>query len=230
MLHSVLSRPVWPLFVLAFLAATSVAAAGRVIEEIIVTAQKREQFLQDVPISISTFSGEFLADSGIETLQQLGRYTPSLSLAFSSQLANNRIIMRGVGSVGNTAIEPGVAVFVDGVYIPRSSSVIGTLTDLDIVEVLRGPQGTLFGRNASMGAMNIRTRNPRDEFSGNIRASYGNYDHVRVSGAVSGPLSRAAAARLAFQYSERDGYGENSYTRGGSANLSRPHPVSAESQ
>ena len=112
------------------------AVGAQAIEEIIVTAQKREQSLQDVPISISTFTGEFLEDSGIDTLQQLGQYTPNLSLAFSSQLANNRIVLRGVGSVGNSAIEPSVAVFVDGIYIPRPSSVIGTLTDL---ENCRGP-------------------------------------------------------------------------------------------
>ena len=137
------SSLVLPLTMFGFLAAASSAAGAQAIEEIIVTAQKREQSLQDVPISISTFTGEFLEDSGIDTLQQLGQYTPNLSLAFSSQLANNRIILRGVGSVGNSAIEPGVAVFVDGIYIPRPSSVIGTLTDLEIVEVLRGPPGHL---------------------------------------------------------------------------------------
>ena len=209
---------VLPLTVFGFLAAASSAVGAQGIEEIIVTAQKREQSLQDVPISITAFSGEFLQDSGIDTLQQLGQYTPSLSLASSSQLANNRIILRGVGSVGNSAIEPSVAVFVDGIYIPRPSSVIGTLTDLEIVEVLRGPQGTLFGRNASMGALNIRTRKPEDEFSGDIRASFGDYDHVRVAGALSGAFSPGIAGRLAFQYSDRDGYGENSYTENGSDN------------
>ena len=209
---------VLPLTVFGFLAAASSAVGAQGIEEIIVTAQKREQSLQDVPISITAFSGEFLEDSGIDTLQQLGQYTPSLSLASSGQLANNRIILRGVGSVGNSAIEPSVAVFVDGIYIPRPSSVIGTLTDLEIVEVLRGPQGTLFGRNASMGALNIRTRKPEDEFSGDIRASFGDYDHVRVAGALSGAFSHGIAGRLAFQYSDRDGYGENSYTENGSDN------------
>ena len=198
------------------LALAAVTVTAQVVDEIIVTAQKREQSLQDVPISISTFTGEFLEDSGIDTLQQLGQYTPNLSLAFSSQLANNRIVLRGVGSVGNSAIEPSVAVFVDGIYIPRPSSVIGTLTDLEIVEVLRGPQGTLFGRNASMGALNIRTRKPGDEFSGDIRASYGNYGHVQVAGALSGAFSPEIAGRVAFQYSDRNGYGENSFTENGS--------------
>ena len=205
-----------PLEVFVCLVFAAVPVTAQVIDEIIVTAQKREQSVQDVPVSISTFAGEFIEDSGIDTLQQLGQYTPNLSLAYSSQIANNRVIMRGVGSVGNSAIEPSVAVFVDGVYIPRPSSIVGTLTDLEIVEVLRGPQGTLFGRNASMGALNIRTRKPTEDLSGNIRASYGNYDHVRVSGGLGGAFSPAAAGRLAFQYSDRNGYGENSFTEGDS--------------
>ena len=212
-----LKRPgILSLEVFACLMLAGVSVAAQVVDEIIVTAQKREQSVQDVPISISTFAGKFIEDSGIDTLQQLGQYTPNLSLAYSGQVANNRVIMRGVGSVGNSAIEPSVAVFVDGIYIPRPSSIVGTLTDLEIVEVLRGPQGTLFGRNASMGALNIRTRKPTEEFSGNIRASYGNYDHVRVAGALSGAFSPGAAGRLAFQYSDRNGYGENSFTTGDS--------------
>ncbi len=207
---------VFPLTAFVLLGPAANGAVAQAIEEVIVTAQKREQSLQDVPISISTFTGEFIEDSGIDTLQQLGQYTPNLSFSQASQVANNRIIMRGVGSVGNSAIEPTVAVFIDGIYYPRPSSVVGTLTDLEIVEVLRGPQGTLFGRNASMGALNIRTRKPEEEFSGNIRTSYGNYDHVRVAGALSGALTPGAAARLAFQYSDRDGYGDNSFTSGDS--------------
>jgi iron complex outermembrane receptor protein len=182
------------------------------IEEVVVTAQKRSEDIQDVPISISVFSGEFMEESGVNTIQELGAYTPNLSLTQSSQVANNRIIIRGVGSVGNSAIEPSVAVFIDGVYYPRPSSVVGSLTDLEAVEVLRGPQGTLFGRNASMGALNIRTRKPSDEFEGNIRGSYGSDNAVRVSGAVSGGLSENVGGRLAFQYSDRDGFGNNTFT------------------
>ena len=186
------------------------------IEEVVVTAQKRAENVQDVPISISTFSGDFMEDSGIHTLQELGQFTPNLTLSQSSQVANNRIIMRGVGSVGNNAIEPSVAVFIDGVYYPRPSSIVGSLTDLEMVEVLRGPQGTFFGRNASMGALNIRTRKPSDEFEGSIRGSYANFDAKRISGSFSGGLSDNAAGRLSFSYSDRDGYGDNTFTAGGS--------------
>jgi iron complex outermembrane receptor protein len=186
------------------------------IEEVVVTAQKRPEDIQDVPISISTFSGDFLKSSQIDTLQQLGNYTPNLTLTQSSKVANQRIIMRGVGSVGDSGIEPSVAVFIDGVYYPRPASVVGSMSDLEMVEVLRGPQGTLFGRNASMGALNIRTAKPSEEFHGEIRGSFGDYGARRVSGFVNGGLVDRTAGRLSFHYSDRDGYGRNTFTSGGS--------------
>lgn len=185
------------------------------IEEIIVTAQKRPENIQDVPISISAFSGDFLDDSGVDTLQDLGAYTPNLTLSQSSQVANQRIIMRGVGSVGNNAIEPSVAIFIDGVYYPRPSSVVGTLSDVEAIEILRGPQGTLFGRNASMGALNIKTRRPSEELEGQIRGSFGNFDAIRLSGNISNSISSEASGRLSFHYSNRDGYGNNTFAGNG---------------
>ncbi len=189
--------------------------ASAQIEEVVVTAQKRPENIQDVPISISAYSGNFLEKSGIKTLQDLGNYTPNLTLSQSSQVANQRIIMRGVGSVGDSAIEPSVAVFIDGIYYPRSASVTGTLSDLELVEVLRGPQGTLFGRNASMGALNITTRKPADELEGVLRASYGNYNDFRVAGSVSSGLTENSGGRLSFHHSDRGGYGNNTFTGAG---------------
>lgn len=186
------------------------------IEEITVTAQKREENVQDVPISVSTFSDDFFTKSNVNTLRDMARYAPNLSLPQSSTVANQRIVMRGVGSVGNSAIEPTVAVFIDGVYYPRPSSIVGSMTDLDRVEVLRGPQGTLFGRNASMGALNIVTKNPTGEHEGKISFGYGDYDEKRVSGYINSAISETASARLSFQASERDGYGDNTFTDGGS--------------
>ncbi|MBF8269226.1 MAG: hypothetical protein HW386_935 [Gammaproteobacteria bacterium] len=187
------------------------------LEEIVVTAQKRVENVQDVPISITAISGNFMEESGVYTLQDLSGFVPNLSLTHSSNVANQRIIMRGVGSVGDSAIEPSVAVFVDGVYYPRPSSVVGSLTDLEMVEVLHGPQGTMFGRNATMGALNIRTAKPSQEFEGEIRASYGSYDAVRTTGYVNGGITDSVAGRLSFQYSDRDGYGENTYTAHGNS-------------
>jgi len=189
--------------------------ASAQIEEIFVTAQKRAEDVQDVPISISTYNGQFLEDSGVDTLQDLGDYVPNLTLSQSSSSINNRIIMRGVGSVGDNAVEPSVAVFIDGVYYPRTGSVIGTLTDIEMVEVLRGPQGTLFGRNASMGALNIRTRKPTEDFEASIRGSLGNYDTFRVSGNVGGQMTDMLAGRLSFHHTNRGGWGENDFTGAG---------------
>ena len=202
------------LFVAMALCGTAVAE----IEEITVTAQKREENVQDVPISVSTFSDDFFTRSNVNTLRDMARYAPNLTLPQSSTVANQRIIMRGVGSVGNSAIEPTVAVFIDGVYYPRPSSIVGSMTDLERAEVLRGPQGTLFGRNASMGALNIVTKNPTDEHEGRISFGYGDYDEKRVSGYINSAISEMAAARLSFQVSKRDGYGENTYTEDGSRN------------
>ena len=185
------------------------------LEEVVVTAQKRAEDVQEVPISITTVSGDFMVNSGADTLQDLGAYVPNLSLTESSQVANNRIIMRGVGSVGNNAIEPSVAVFIDGVYYPRPSSVVGGLTDLQMVEVLRGPQGTMFGRNASMGALNIHTAKPTQDFQGKVRLSYGDYNSLRTSGYVSGGITNNAAGRLSFHYADRDGYGTNTFKKTG---------------
>ncbi len=189
------------------------------IEEITVTAQKREENVQDVPISVTTFSDDFFTKSNVNTLRDMARYAPNLSLPQSSTVANQRIMLRGVGSVGNSAIEPTVAVFIDGVYYPRPSSIVGSMTDLDRVEVLRGPQGTLFGRNASMGALNIVTKNPTNEHEGRIAFGYGDYDEKRVSGYINSAISETASARLSFQASERDGYGDNTFTDGGSRSI-----------
>jgi len=122
-----------------------------------VTAQKREQNVQDVPISISAYSGEFLEESGAQTLQDIALYSPNFLLPSSSQLTNARIQIRGVGSVGNAGIEPSVGVFIDEVYYPRPGSILGNLLDVQTVEVLRGPQGTVFGRNTAAGATNNRS-------------------------------------------------------------------------
>lgn len=206
----------WMVVFLLAVASLFSGTATAQIEEIVVTAQKRAEDIQNVPISISAFSGEFIEDAGIRDLQDLGNYTPNLTFSHSSQIANNRIIMRGVGSVGNNAIDPSVAVFIDGVYYPRPASVVGSLNDIQMVEVLRGPQGTLFGRNASMGALNIRTRNPTRDFDGQVRTSVGNFGDYRISGSASDGLTDTTAGRMSFHYSNRDGYGKNTFLSGNS--------------
>jgi iron complex outermembrane receptor protein len=181
------------------------------VEEVIVTALKREQSIQEVPISISAYSGDFLDESGVKTLEDVARLAPNFYISSSSQQTNNRITIRGVGSVGNSGIEPSVGVFIDGVYYPRPGSVIGTMLDVEQVEVLRGPQGTLFGRNTPMGALNITTRNPSAENEGSFELGYGNYNALEVGAMASGPFGDTMAGRIAIKYSDRDGYGSNTF-------------------
>lgn len=179
------------------------------LAEIVVTAQKRAENVQDVPISITAFSGETLAAAGIEDVRDLRRITPNLNFTTAAQTANTRIQIRGVGTSGNSAIEPSVASFVDGVYIPRIGSLLAGLNDISAVEVLRGPQGTLFGRNASMGAVVLHTTDPKDEFEGRMQGSYGSYNRVRLSGIVNIPVSDTAAFRFSSVYYRADGVGRN---------------------
>ncbi len=203
------SRLLAPVTLLTLFAAAPVLAE---IEEIVVTATKREESIQDVPISISAYSGDFLEKSDIKTLQDLSLYAPNFTFATSSQPTNARIIVRGIGSVGNSAIETSVGVFVDGVYYPRPGSVIGNLLDIQAAEVLRGPQGTLFGRNTAAGALNITTRDPVDTFGGYVQAGIGDFGAYSMEGVVNTPFSDSVAGRLAVKYAERDGYGFNTLT------------------
>lgn len=187
-------------------------ASDFTIEEIVVTATKRAESIQDVPISVSAFSGEFLEKSGLESLQDLGNIAPNLTISKSSQSVNQRIVVRGVGSVGNNAIDPSVAVYVDGVYMPRPGAVLGSLKDIEVAEVLRGPQGTLFGRNASMGALNIRTKNPSmGETSLKVDAGIGDFGAYDTTMIANTSLSDKLATRIVANYSSLDGYGENIY-------------------
>ena len=164
---------------------------------IIVTAQKRAESVQDVPISIAAFSGESLEKANVDTVLDLGRVATNFQTVRSSNVGSTRIGIRGVGALANTLIEPSVAVFVDGIYVPRSGSVLGSFLDIEGVEVLRGPQGTLFGRNASVGALSLRTALPRDEFSGEVSAEAGSFDRYKISGNVNIPLGDNVAARVA---------------------------------
>jgi iron complex outermembrane receptor protein len=181
------------------------------LEEVIVTAQKRAQSIQDVPISITAFSGDFLEENGVQTFEDVAQITPNFTIATSSQASNNRISIRGIGASGNNAIEPSVGVFIDGVYYPRPGSVIGLLMDIQSFEVLRGPQGTLFGRNTVAGALNITTRNPHHESEGMVELGFGDYDAYEVGAMYNASLSNSVAARVAVKYADRDGYGDNTF-------------------
>jgi iron complex outermembrane recepter protein len=175
--------------------------------EIIVTAQRRAESVQDVPIAITALSGDNLADAGILDTENLSTLTPGLLVQRS---VVGQIRIRGIGNENYTiAGDPGVAVHSDGVYVARASAGLFDLYDINRIEVLRGPQGTLYGRNATGGVINVIPNAPTDDFGGALSATYGNYNMVRVDGFVNVPLSNGFAARLAGLGHFRDGYIEN---------------------
>lgn len=175
--------------------------------EIVVTATKREQSLQDVPIAVSVATGETLERAQVRDLKDLQTLVPSLRVTQLQSSANTNFIIRGFGNGANNAgIEPSVGVFVDGVYRSRTAAQIGDLPDVQRVEVLRGPQSTLFGKNASAGVISLITREPSFKFHGNAEASYGNYNAIVLKGYVTGAITENIAASLSGGINKRDGY------------------------
>ena len=181
------------------------------IEEIVVTAQKRSENLQNVPISVSAITSETLSSSSIRTSEDITLVTPGVNIARVT--AATQIYIRGVGTAGGSAgAEPAVATFLDGVYIPSGAAAIYSLSSVERVEVLRGPQGTLYGRNATGGAVNIVTRTP--SFTPELSAEFGyaNLDTKEVSFYGSTGLSENVASDLAvYYYDMGEGYGKNTF-------------------
>lgn len=175
--------------------------------EIVVTATKREQTLQDVAVAVSVTTAETIERAQIRDLKDLQTLVPALRVSQLQSSANTNFIIRGFGNgANNPGIEPSVGVFVDGVYRSRTAAQIGDLPDVQRVEVLRGPQSTLFGKNASAGVISMVTREPSFDFKGSVEASYGNYDAMVLKGYVTGPLSDKVAASIAGGINKRDGY------------------------
>ncbi len=175
------------------------------LEEIIVTAQKRAEGLSDVPISISAISGKQVENYGQTNLEQISSSVPNLKITQTA--IANRIAIRGIASGDNKGFEQSVAMFVDGVYYGRDQLSRLPLVDMERVEVLRGPQPTLFGKNAIAGAVNITTRSPTDEFEGSVSGLYEfNHKEFQLTGVVSGPLSDGVEARVVGYYRTMDGY------------------------
>jgi iron complex outermembrane receptor protein len=186
----------------------ALAAEGAVLEEITVTAEKRVSTVQETPISIAAFTGEDLAEAGVVDSYGLANVTPGLTI---QKEVIGKVVIRGVGTENYTVgSDPGVAIHKDGAYIARSSVAIFDFFDVSRVEVLRGPQGTLYGRNATGGVINIISNEPSEEFGGYIKADVGEYSKMRFEGAVTGSLGAPqVTGRLSFLYAERDGYTEN---------------------
>ncbi|MGN6496823.1 MAG: TonB-dependent receptor, partial [Tsuneonella sp.] len=180
--------------------------------EIIVTATKREQTLQDTPVAVSVTTAETIERAQIRDVTDLATVVPSLRVTQSQSQFATTYSIRGFGTSGNNlGLEPSVAVFVDGVYRSRAIAQISDLPEIQRVEVLRGPQSTLFGKNASAGVISIVSKQPSFDFGGSVEASYGNYDALVVKGYLTGPISDTIAASVSAGYNRRDGYVTNLY-------------------
>lgn len=187
-------------------AGDTVAEDSSGLREIVVTANKREESAQRVPISISAVSGEALATTGTIELTGLARVSPGVFIAPTTSTTTTIVRIRGVGTSGtNNGFESAVGIFVDGVFRPRAGQAVGNFVDVSRVEVLRGPQGTLFGKNTTAGAISVVTNKPEFDFGGTITAGIGNYDWRRVEAMVTGPISDKVAFRLAGNYTKRGG-------------------------
>jgi iron complex outermembrane receptor protein len=185
--------------------ATSADDTSPEVPEIVVTAQKRAQNIQDVPIAISAFSGAALADRGTQTIDSLTSLAPGLS-GHATSSAQQSYTIRGVGSndfsVGN---DPAVGIYLDEVYIGRAAGAITNVFDLARVEVVRGPQGTLFGRNATAGAISVFRNAPSDKLEGYAEGQYARFDDYTLSGVLNLPVSDSFALRGSLYYRSKDG-------------------------
>ncbi|MEH6610669.1 MAG: TonB-dependent receptor [Halioglobus sp.] len=191
------------------IAPVSQTMAQLMLEEVIVTAQKREQSLQDVPIAVSAMSGEKINDNGIVDLEELALNIPNFNI--NKGAANPNIFIRGVGSGTNAGFEQSVGMYIDGIYSGRAQLAAVPLTlDLQRVEVLKGPQGILFGKNTIGGAVNITTARPDHEFEAYVEGLYAPEDGEQVyTGVINGSITDRLAGRLAVRYEGMDGWWDN---------------------
>lgn len=178
------------------------------IGDIVITATRRAERLSNVPVAVSAVGSASLENTGATDIRQATQLVPSLLVSSTGSEANASARIRGIGTVGdNPGLESSVAVFIDGVYRSRTGSGLNDLGEVDRIEVLRGPQGTLAGRNASAGTINILTKLPSYTFGGYAEGTYGNYDNIRIAGGITGPIIKDKLAfRLDGVFGKRDGY------------------------
>lgn len=187
-----------------------VQAQQPMIEEVMVTAQKREQNAQDVPIALTAIDAETIAQAGIETTQDVVRLAPSLTVNEANHKQTSSFSIRGVGTnVYGIGVEQGVALLVDDVAAVQPGQTLGSLMDIERIEILRGPQSTLFGKNASAGVISITTKSPSDTFEGAFEATATDDGETGVVGSVSGPIMDDLRYRLTGKWNDRDGYINN---------------------
>lgn len=181
------------------------------VEEIIVTAQKRSENVQNVPIAVAAFGGEALREKGVDNVSQLSNLTPSVQLSQSSQFLSSPSVLsgfiRGIGQDDFAAnFEAGVGTYIDGVFLARNAGSNVDLMDVQRVEILKGPQGTLFGRNTIGGAISVVTREPAKDFGFSGQVTGGRYNRIEVGGVIDLPLSDRVRSSIAFSHKSRDGF------------------------
>ena len=186
-------------------------SGGGALEEVIVTAQKRAQNLQDIPIAVSAFSTADIERRNVSNIAQLADFTPNVifdtTTSISGLSSGAAVFIRGIGQIDfGLTTDPGVGTYVDGVYMSRSVGGVLDTLDIERIEILRGPQGTLFGRNTMGGALNITSQRPGREFGGLAELTVGDFDRIDVRAAVDLPLGDTLGLRLAASSKQRDGY------------------------
>ncbi|GAB3091249.1 TonB-dependent receptor [Aestuariicella hydrocarbonica] len=183
---------------------------GMALEEVVVTAQKRAQDMQDVPIAVTAMSADMIKKAGISGVDGIAARTPGFSMGEFNP-TQPQLYIRGIGSNGDGAAsgEQSVAMFIDGVYVNRSAGSATELYDIQSIEVLRGPQGTLWGKNAIAGAINITTKRPSNEFEAGLEMKAGNYGLKNYRGMVAGGLTDTLAGKISVNDKQRDGYVES---------------------
>lgn len=203
----------------AILVATSLLAADAslttaqaqeiYLEEVVVSAQKRDENIQDVPITLNAFTSDFISQSGARHIGDLEIYTPGLEIDTAST-TQPRYFIRGIGTDDfGVGTDPSVGIYVDGVYVARSGAALTFFSDVERVEVLKGPQGTLFGRNAAAGAINVITKKPHELTEGSLLLRAGNYSKKLAEGVFNTAVTDNVFVRFNAQYNDRDGYVEN---------------------
>lgn len=185
------------------------------LADVVITSRRRQESAQDVPIPIAIIGGTRAEDAGAFNVNRLKELVPTVQL-YASNARNTTLNIRGLGStygLTNDGIDPGVGFYVDGVYYARPAATALDFVDIEQVEVLRGPQGTLFGKNTTAGAFNITTRAAQFTPSGSFELSYGNYGFIQAKGSLTGPLSKKLAARVSFTGTQRNGTFFNVHTQ-----------------
>lgn len=194
----------------------ALTSTSKPLEEVVITARRRKETAQEVPIAISVVGGKMIEDAGAFNVARLKEMVPSVQL-YSSNPRNTTLNIRGMGStfgLTNDGIDPGVGFYLDGVYFARPAVTALDFIDVERIEILRGPQGTLFGKNTTAGAFNVTSRKPTFTPGGTMELSYGNLGFVQAKASITGPLTKTLATRISFSGTQRNGTLENVRTQG----------------